>query len=83
MSDPPIIFKRKSSKPTQRARGSDAQAETAHVSEPHDGGVETTASLVNKVKNKAKQRSKPRSNLSFGGNEEVRCVAVFYATKFD
>ncbi|KAI0036544.1 nineteen complex-related protein 2-domain-containing protein [Vararia minispora EC-137] len=69
MSDPPIVFKRKSSKPTHRTREAEASADTAEVSAA-PAAVESTASLVNKVKNKAKQRTKPRSNLSFGGEEE-------------
>ena len=75
MSDSPIVFKRTKSKATSRARGTDEPA-------PQDGNAEpelSTAALAAKVKNKAKQRNKPRKNLSFGVEEEVRhcCTCCF------
>jgi GC-rich sequence DNA-binding factor len=70
MSDPPIIFKRTKSKATHRARDA---AEAAGAA-PQNQEEESPASLVSKIKSKSKQRNKSRTNLSFGGEDEVRVI---------
>lgn len=78
MSDHPIVFKRTKSKATPRARVTDVPStETALQDASSVGDAEpepSPAALAAKVKNKAKQRNKPRKNLSFGADEEV-CVS--------
>ncbi|TFY70970.1 hypothetical protein EVG20_g2035 [Dentipellis fragilis] len=67
MADSPIIFKRTKAKHAQRAR--DSPADT--LDEQQKGEEEPSpSSLATKVRNKAKQRTKPKSNLSFGGEED-------------
>ena len=69
MSDSPVVFKRKS-KPTQRARVSTPDQDVAPAVE--DGGevAESPSALAAKVKKKT--RTKMKSTLSFGAEEEVR-----------
>ena len=75
MSDPPIVFKRTKSKATQRTRNTDeSPAAATALDTPVTGDAEpelSAAALAAKVKSKAKQRNKPKKNLSFGVEEEV------------
>lgn len=81
MSDSPIVFKRTKSKATQRARTADQPPtdSTSHDASP-TGDAEpeqSPAALAAKVKKKAQQRNKPRKNLSFGADDEVRlCMTM-------
>jgi len=77
MSDPPVIFKRTKFKANQRAReGSqqDAREQPARTTEDEP----SPSAVASKIKNKAKQRTKPKTSLSFGAEEEVSQ----YATSF-
>jgi GC-rich sequence DNA-binding factor len=68
--DDPVIFKRTKSKPAQTTRAkSPDTSETALT-----GGEESPITLASKLKNKAK-KSKSKSRLSFGGDDEV-CVLL-------
>ncbi|KAJ6508474.1 nineteen complex-related protein 2-domain-containing protein [Mycena sanguinolenta] len=74
MSDStPLIFKRKS-KPTARARQSSPEPES------NDTANESPSTLATRLKNKAK-RSKPKSRLSFGADEEESGGEVFKVKK--
>jgi GC-rich sequence DNA-binding factor len=70
MSDSPVIFKRSKAKANQRAREEPRQ-------DPQEQRVQSTedepspSALASKIKNKAKQRVKPKTSLSFGVEEEV------------
>ncbi|THH09290.1 hypothetical protein EW146_g8722 [Bondarzewia mesenterica] len=79
MSDAPIIFKRTKSKHTQKAREGilDTTQDTADVANNDEPSPST---LATKLKNKAKQRTKPKSTLSFGGEDEGE-VEVFKVKK--
>jgi GC-rich sequence DNA-binding factor len=71
MSDSPIVFKRTKSKPSQRSRSiaSELQDETQPSSAEVTGtDEESHSTIAAKIK---KQRKKPKSALSFGGNDEV------------
>ena len=72
MSDPPIVFKRTKSKAASRARATDEPPAASALSAGDAEPELSTAALAAKVKNKAKQRNKPKKNLSFGAEEEVR-----------
>jgi GC-rich sequence DNA-binding factor len=63
----PVIFKRSKPKPTGRAR----QASPDNTSEQSGDTAEeeSPSILATKLKNKVK-RAKPKSRLSFGGDEE-------------
>lgn len=82
MSDPPIVFKRTKSKATQRARTTDQpSAEPIPQDASSTGDAEpeqSPAALAAKVKKKAQQRNKPRKNLSFGADEEVRLYMLIF-----
>ena len=70
MAEPPVMFKRTKSKHTQRARVSTPDEDTAPTTE----GAETEEPpSVLAAKLKKKTRTKAKSTLSFGGDEEVRC----------
>lgn len=81
----PITFKRKGARPTQRSR----PTETEDVASPHDAseaavisnipgsGEESPSVLAAKLKTKLKSRTQPKSKLSFGVDEDVRCPARF------
>ena len=69
MSDSPVVFKRKS-KPTQRARVSTPDEDAAPTIQDGDEAVESPSALAAKVKKKT--RTKMKSTLSFGAEEEVR-----------
>ncbi|KAF9241159.1 GCFC-domain-containing protein [Melanogaster broomeanus] len=65
----PVIFKKSKSRPGQRAR--DSANDTEETSrEPVEADLESPISLASKLKSKVK-RSKPKSRLSFGGDEEA------------
>lgn len=73
MADAPVVFKRGKQKHAQRSRVS-----TPDITSQEEGGSEVAEGedspsvLASKLKNKIKARSKPKSTLSFGGDEEVR-----------
>jgi hypothetical protein len=71
MSDAPVIFKRTKAKANQRAREEpkqDAQDQSVNLTEDEP----SPSAVASKIKNKAKQRAKPKTALSFGAEEEVR-----------
>ena len=72
--DGPVLFKRKSSRHTQRARLTDSEPGTpTETAEDSAGTGENSPSvLAAKLKNKLKTRTKPKSKLSFGADEDVR-----------
>ena len=75
-STTPLIFKRTKAKPAARARQTLPENEDdSSVRAGEDGSPST---LATKLKNKVK-RSKPRSRLSFGGDDDE--VRVFIAQK--
>lgn len=78
MTDAPVIFKRTKSKPAQRGRTSTADiAESGADGEAADVEVEESPStLATKLKKKIKTREKPKSKLSFGGDEVRRHTAL-------
>jgi GC-rich sequence DNA-binding factor len=70
MSDTPVIFKRSKTKANQRARDEpqqDAQEQRAQSTEDEP----SPSALASKIRNKTKQRVKPKTSLSFGVEEEV------------
>lgn len=67
MAEPPVMFKRTKSKPSQRGRVPETDAAPA----VEDGESEGSPSAL-AVKLKKKTRAKAKSALSFGGDEEVR-----------
>jgi GC-rich sequence DNA-binding factor len=70
MSDTPVIFKRSKAKANQRAREEPQQdAQEQRVQSIED--EPSPSALVSKIKNKTKQRVKPKTSLSFGVEEEV------------
>src|ERR1700735_2700946 len=77
MSDSPVIFKRSSKqKPGQRARQKSPDSNDTTASDfTSQAGDESPITLASKLKNKAK-RSKPKSRLSFGGDDDTE-VCVF------
>ncbi|KAI0322031.1 nineteen complex-related protein 2-domain-containing protein [Amylostereum chailletii] len=66
MTDSPIVFKRTKNKVTQRVR--DSPIVDSNVGLEPEGS--NPAALASKIKSKAKQRNKPKTNLSFGGDDE-------------
>jgi GC-rich sequence DNA-binding factor len=72
MSDSPVIFKRSKSKPGQRARQKSPDGNNV-TSDFTSQGDESPITLASKLKNKAK-RAKPKSKLSFGGDDDEVCV---------
>jgi GC-rich sequence DNA-binding factor len=75
MSDSPVIFKRSKPKPGQRAREKSPDTNDAASDVTSQAGDESPITLASKLKNKAK-RSKPKSRLSFGGDDDTE-VCVF------
>lgn len=76
MSDSPVIFKRTKSKPGQRTRQKSQDAnDNTSASEFATQGDESPITLASKLKSKVK-RAKPKSRLSFGGDEDTE-VCVF------
>lgn len=72
--DVPVIFKRKQSKPSQSSRT--RYAEDSVATNPEDGvaqeGGDSPAVVAARVRKQQKARQKPKPQLSFGGNDEVR-----------
>ena len=74
MSGAPIVFKRTKSKPSQRARpvasdlNDELQASSSEVTATEE---DSPGAVAKGLKKKLKTRSKPRSGLSFGGDDEV------------
>jgi GC-rich sequence DNA-binding factor len=69
MSDTPVIFKRSKFKANQRAREElpqDAQEQQVQSVEDEP----SPSAVASKIRNKARQRVKPKTSLSFGGAEE-------------
>jgi GC-rich sequence DNA-binding factor len=65
-SDPPVIFKRTKSRSSQKTR-----AKSPEATETVSTGVEDSPiTLATKLKNRA-NKNRPKSRLSFGGDEEV------------
>ena len=70
MSDTPVIFKRSKVKANQRAREEPQQdAREQRVQSTED--EPSPSAVASKIRNKAKQRVKPKTSLSFGVEEEV------------
>lgn len=69
MSDK-VVFKKSTSRPAQRARDVDAEADNGEPST-----ADTPISLASKLKSKAK-RAQPKSRLSFGVDDEVKPVTA-------
>lgn len=66
MSDSPIVFKRTKSKPATRTRAAgESQPEVAD-------SEDAPSTIATKLKKQIKTRAKPKTQLSFGGEEEVR-----------
>src|SRR5882672_6498377 len=75
MSDNPVIFKRSKPKPGQRTRQKSPDSNDTASDITSQAGDESPITLAAKLKNKAK-RSKPKSRLSFGGDDDTE-VCVF------
>lgn len=70
MSDTPVIFKKTKFKANQRAReGQQPNAQDQRVQSTEDEPSPST--VASKIRNKAKQRVKQKTSLSFGAEEEV------------
>ncbi|KAI0631928.1 nineteen complex-related protein 2-domain-containing protein [Trametes polyzona] len=81
MAEPPVIFKRTKSKPSQRARATTSEVDTAPTTGTEaDGEADESPSAV-AAKLKKKTRAKARSTLSFGGDEEEGGGEVFKLKK--
>jgi GC-rich sequence DNA-binding factor len=77
--DSPVVFKRKgtAAKPVQRVRErSPTGTGTEDVVPLETGAEESPSTLATKLRKKV-QRSKPKSKLSFGGDDEVRFFMLF------
>ena len=70
MSDAPVIFKRSKFKANQRAR-EQPQQNVQELQLQSTGDEPSPSTLASKIKNKAKQRAKPKTSLSFGVEGEV------------
>ena len=70
MAEPPVIFKRTKSKPSQRGRVATPDIDTAPTTGA-EGDIDEAPSVL-AAKLKKKTRAKTKSTLSFGGDEEVR-----------
>ncbi len=70
MSDSPVIFKRTKFKASQRAR-EEQQPETQDQQVQSTGEEPSPSVVASKIRNKAKQRVKQKTSLSFGAEEEV------------
>lgn len=73
MSDSSVIFKRTKSKPSQRARAKSPDVNETETDQ--NSQTDSPITLASKLKNKAK-RAKPKSRLSFGGEDDTE-VCVF------
>jgi hypothetical protein len=80
--DSPVIFKRKgnAAKPVQRVREKSpevqSETDTDGGSAPETAVEESPSTLATKLKKKI-QKSRPKSRLSFGGDDEVRIYFSF------
>ena len=73
MAEPTVVFKRTKSKHAQRARISTPDPDAAPTNgENAEEAEESATSIAAKLKKKSKARAKPKTALSFGGDEEVR-----------
>lgn len=66
-STSPVIFRRTKAKPAARTRPTTPESTKDEISQ--ENSEEAPITLATKVKNKVK-KSRPRSKLSFGGEEE-------------
>lgn len=72
MSDSSVVFRRTKSKPTARARAQSPDAND--TGSDQNSQTDSPITLASKLKNKAK-RAKPKSRLSFGGDDDAEvCV---------
>lgn len=69
------MFKRVKSKPAQRTRPSSPEQDANDAADSAATGEDSPSTLAIKLKNKVK-RAKPKSRLSFGGDEEEVCVSI-------
>lgn len=72
--DPPVIFKRKQSKPSQSSR---VRPVGDSVAAGHEDGTvqesgDSPAAVAAKLRKQQKARQKPKPQLSFGADDEVR-----------
>lgn len=74
------MFKKPKSKLTPRGREKSPEDTSQTTSGNGETVEESPIALASRLKNKAK-RTKPKSTLSFGGDEEVRVFAS-YTVKF-
>ncbi|TBU23747.1 GCFC-domain-containing protein [Dichomitus squalens] len=72
MAEPTVVFKRTKSKHAQRARVStpDPDAASANGGKAEEEVEESVTSIAAKLKKRSKTRAKPKTALSFGGEEE-------------
>lgn len=72
--DSPVMFKRKSAKHAARSRAMDIDAAPSETASNTAAGTgdESPSVIASKLKNKLKSRNKPKTKLSFGGDEDVR-----------
>ncbi|TFK40869.1 nineteen complex-related protein 2-domain-containing protein [Crucibulum laeve] len=77
-STPPLIFKRTKSKPAQRTRQPSPGDDTGTTQ--GENADDSPSTLATKLKNKVK-RAKPKSRLSFGGDDEEGGGEVFQVKK--
>lgn len=72
--DAPVIFKRKQSKPSQSSRT--RLVEDLVAAGPEDDAAQengdSPAAVAAKLRKQQKTRHKPKPQLSFGGDDEVR-----------
>jgi len=85
--DSPVIFKRKGNapKPVQRVREKSPESLTGTDTDGRLATPETVvevspSTLAAKLKKKI-QKSRPKSRLSFGGDDEVRFSSKFYSAE--
>jgi hypothetical protein len=81
MNSSSVIFKKSRSRPGQRAREKSPDGVSQTASERAGSAEESPLALASKLKNKAK-RTKPKSTLSFGGDEEVRVFTSYALVGF-
>ena len=78
---PPVIFKRKTTKPATRTRQTSPPAEIGAADAETENSPST---LAIKLKNKIKKTSKTKSRLSFGGDDNEDEVPGFkFSSKID
>ncbi|KAL7280100.1 hypothetical protein ACG7TL_006515 [Trametes sanguinea] len=79
MAEPPVIFKRTKSKPSQRGRIATPDLDTAPTTGTEADAEESPSDVAAKLKKKT--RAKAKSTLSFGGDEEEGDGEVFKLKK--